>query len=99
VSPLVLALTQAADALVAQRAALVAGDAAALEACHARLEPLLAGLSAPRGAPGELDPAVRRAAGRLRALARDNARLLVRARDLSRELGPGLRPTRLDRSA
>ena len=96
-SPLVEALTRAADALVAQRAALGAGDAAALEACHARLEPLLAGLSGAGRAT--TDPAARRAAVRLRALARDNARLLVRARDLSRALGPALRPTRLDRSA
>ncbi len=98
-TPLLEALNLASDALVDQRVALVAGDAAGLEAVHARLELLLTGLSPLHGPQADCDPAVRRAAGRLRALARDNARLLVRARDLSRELGPRVRPTRLDRSA
>lgn len=92
-------LARAAELLLAQRQAIVGGDTRALEAAHAELDALL------RGAPGKAaraatkDPALQRAARRVQALARDNARLIVRARDLTRDLGPQLRPTRLDRSA
>lgn len=92
------ALEAATRALGAQRAALLVGDRAALDAAHAQLEAAIAELDRTRAACRELEPLARQRLGkRLRAQARENAKLLVRGRDLIAAASAALPRARLDR--
>lgn len=95
-----LALEEACEGLGAQRAAILTGDLGGLERAHARIDAALARFEAARAGGATLDPLQgRQAALRLRRLLRENAGLMVRARDLVKQLADAMPRGRLDRRA